>query len=212
MEKIIEIIKALEKKYPNAKTELEYDHKFPYQLVVAVMLSAQATDKQVNKATPALFEKYKTPEDFANANFEKLTKYTKSINFYNAKTKRIIENAKKLMELYNGKIPKTIKDLVKLPGVGRKSANVILQEIYGIGEGVVVDTHMIRVGRRLGFHNFTKGSDAEKAEKVLNEIVPKNKYIIFSRGIVLTGRYICKAKKPDCANCILNKICPKIGI
>ena len=201
------IISILEKQYPNAKTELTYDAKFPYQLVVAVMLSAQATDVGVNKATPAMFKKYKTPFDFSKATFNDLIQYTKSINFYKAKTQRIIDNATALVNNYGGELPKSIDKLIKLPGIGRKSANVILQELFNINEGIVVDTHMLRVSKRLGLQNCSKPKDAVKVEQDLLLVIPKNKYSSFSRRMVLLGRYICKAKKPNCADCPLNKIC-----
>lgn len=211
MKKVDQIIKILEKNYKDATTELIWSKKYPFQLVVAVILSAQATDKGVNKATPRLFEKYKTPKDFAQAKNRDLEKYTNSINFYRVKTQRIINCANDLLNLYGGEIPKKVSDLIKLKGIGRKSANVILQEIYGIGEGVVVDTHMTRVTKRLGLITIEK-KDAEKIEMELNKIIPKNKYKIFSRGIVLLGRYTCKSKKPNCMECPLNKMCPKIGL
>ena len=171
-------------------------------------MSAQATDLGVNRATKDLFKKYKTPQDFAKAKIEDLTPYTKSINYYNTKTERIIKNANELISLYGGVIPKTIKQLIKLSGVGRKSANVILQEIYGIGEGVVVDTHMTRVTNRLGLQKFDDQKYAKKIEETLNGIVPKSLYKDFSQLIVLHGRYVCKARKPNCEECHLNKICP----
>lgn len=202
-----EVISILEKKYPDAKTELKYNSKFPYQLMVAVILSAQATDVGVNKATPPMFIKYKTPLDFSKATYEELIEYTKSINFYKAKTQRIIDNAKALVTNYGGQLPKSINELIKLPGIGRKSANVILQELFGINEGIVVDTHMLRVSKRIGLQNCSKPNDAVKVEQELLKVVGKNKYSSFSRRIVLLGRYVCKAKKPDCTNCELNKIC-----
>lgn len=208
MEKINTIIKLLEAEYPNAKTELIYNKNIPYQLVVCVILSAQATDAGVNKATPALFKKYKTVYDFANATEEDLIFYTKSINFYRAKTRNIIKNAKALVANFGGVLPKTIAELIKLPGLGRKSANVILQEVYGIGEGIVVDTHMLRVSNRLKLQNCLNSKDAVKVEQQLLNAIPKNKYTSFSRRMVLLGRYVCKARKPLCINCVLNKICP----
>lgn len=208
MEKVETIIRLLEQEYPNAKTELVYDKNNPYQLVVCVILSAQATDAGVNKATPKLFEKYKDVTDFGGANIEELLELTKSINFYKAKSARIIQNAKYLLEKHKGVLPKTINELIKLPGLGRKSANVILQEIYGIGEGIVVDTHMLRVSKRLGIQDCDKPKDAVKVEIALMNVVPKESYTSFSRRIVLHGRYVCKAKKPLCDTCVLKNICP----
>lgn len=208
MKKINTIIKLLEAEYPNAKTELIYNKNIPYQLVVCVILSAQATDASVNKVTKPLFKKYKTVYDFARANEEDLIFYTKSINFYRAKTRNIIKNAKTLIKDFGGVLPKNIADLTKLPGIGRKSANVILQEVYGIGEGIVVDTHMLRVSNRLNLQKCVSPKDPIKVEQELLKVVPKNKYISFSRRIVLLGRYVCKARKPLCTSCVLNKICP----
>jgi len=202
------VIKILTKKYPNAKTELNWNDSYPYQLVVAVMLSAQATDVGVNKATAKMFKKYKTPKDFAKADYEDLVKYTKSINYYKTKTERILKNANELLQMFDGKIPKEIKDLVKLSGIGRKSANVILQEVYGIGDGVVVDTHMTRVTYRLKLQPYNNQKDAQKIEQALGKIVNKSSFKDFSRTIVLHGRYTCKARKPNCTSCELNQICP----
>jgi len=203
-----QVVKILTAKYPDAKTELNWNKKYPYQLVVAVMLSAQATDIGVNKATLEMFKKYKTPGNFAGANYNDLTEYTKSINYYKTKTERIIKNANQLLELFNGEVPKEIKELIKLSGIGRKSANVILQEIYGLGEGIVVDTHMTRVTNRLKLQPYSNQKDAEKIEVNLAKIIDKKSYTDFSRTIVLHGRYVCKAQKPMCQNCELNKICP----
>lgn len=202
-----EVTKILTDNYPNAKTELNWNKKYPYQLMVAVMLSAQATDAGVNKATKDLFKKYKNPKDFASATYGELIKYTKSINYYKTKTNRIILNAQQLLADFNGVIPKKVSELIKLPGIGRKSANVILQEVYEIGEGVVVDTHMTRVTNRLGLQPFNNQKDAVKIEEKLSKVVPKNLYTEFSRTIVLHGRYTCKAKKPNCKSCQLNHLC-----
>ncbi len=207
-QRVLKILDILEKEYPNAKTELNWDRQYPFQLIVAVILSAQATDNGVNKATKELFKKYKTPKDFAQAKYSDLLKYTKTINYYKTKTQRIINNAQALITLFGGDIPKKISDLVKLPGIGRKSANVILQEVYGIGEGIVVDTHVTRVTYRLGLQPYNNQKYAEKIEEILKKIVPKNKYKIFSRVIVLHGRYVCKAQKPSCENCKINHLCP----
>jgi endonuclease-3 len=207
-ERAKKVVDILTNKYPNAETELVWDKKYPYQLMVAVMLSAQATDVGVNKVTKTMFKKYKTPKDFAESSYEDLVKYTKSINYYKTKTERILNNAKQLLEDFGGEIPKTVKELITLPGVGRKSANVILQEIYGIGEGVVVDTHMTRVTNRLKLQPYNNQKDAEKIEQKLMNVVEKNKFTEFSRTIVLHGRYTCKARNPMCDKCELNQVCP----
>lgn len=206
-DKINEIIEKLHKAYPNPKTELA-NWTTPVQLMVCVILSAQATDKGVNKATPALFSKYKTAEDFAKADSEELKKYVQSINFFNNKVKSIINACKYLVENHKGHMPKTIEELVKIPGLGRKSANVILNEAFDMSEGIVVDTHMTRVTKRLELQPYKDQKDAVKIEQELMKVVPKDKWRFFSASVVLHGRYICKAKKPDCENCVLNKICP----
>lgn len=193
--------------YKNPVTELE-NWTNPVQLMVCVILSAQATDKGVNKITPALFEKYKTVQDFASEKPEVLSKYVSSINFYNSKTERIIKACNFVIENYNGELPKDIDLLVKIPGIGRKSANVILNEAYGISSGIVVDTHMTRVTNRLGLTKYDDQKDAEKIEQDLIKQVDKDEWRFFSSAVVLLGRYICKARKPDCANCPLNSICP----
>ncbi len=200
------LLELLHKEYTNPKTELE-NWNSPEQFMIAVILSAQATDKGVNKVTKALFDKYKTPKDFAQANVEELANYIKSINYYKTKAKRIIDANKYIVENFNGKLPSDIEKLIKIPGIGRKSANVILQETLETTQGIVVDTHVKRVSYRLG---LTKNTDPKKVEADLMKIIPKKEWSFYSSAIVLHGRYVCKAKNPDCANCVLNKICPKI--
>lgn len=199
------LLTFLHKEYKNPKTELE-NWENTAQFMACVILSAQATDKSVNKITPALFIKYRDLEDFSKANLEELEKAISSINYYKTKAKRIIEACKYVRENFEGKFPKTIDELIKIPGIGRKSANVILQETMGLSQGIVVDTHVTRLSNRLGLvKNLT---NAEKVESALMEKIPKSEWRFFSQTIVLHGRYICKAKKPNCNSCILNKICP----
>ncbi|MDQ5981593.1 MAG: endonuclease [Patescibacteria group bacterium] len=203
----MEITTRLHNYYSNPKTELE-NWENPIQFMVSVILSAQATDKGVNKATVEFFKHYKTAQDFANEEAETLSKYVSTINFYNSKVDRLIKACQYLIQHHNGEMPRTIEELVKVPGLGRKSANVILHVIYGITEGIVVDTHVSRVALRLGLTKHADKKDAEKIEVELMNIIDKKEWIFFSAATVLLGRYICKAKKPDCTNCPLNDICP----
>lgn len=202
MEKVREIIEILEKKYPNAKTALKYSN--PLQLLVATILSAQCTDERVNKVTTELFRKYKTAKDYANVNIKTFENEIKSTGFYHNKARNIINTAKLLVEKYNGKVPKKMDELLKLPGVSRKTANVVLSSAYGIVEGIVVDTHVHRVSQRLG---LTENKDPFKIETDLMKIVPKEKWHIFPFLLINYGREICKAKNPICEKCIIKKYC-----
>lgn len=202
MEKLNQIIKILEKKYPHSKTALKFEN--PFQLLIATILSAQTTDERVNKITASLFKKFKTPFDFAKSDIKEIMKEIKSVNFYRNKAKNIKKLCEILVEKYNGKVPDKMEELIKLPGVARKTANVVLSQAFGIAEGIVVDTHVKRVSYRLG---LTKNTDAEKIEKDLMKVVPKENWIDFPFRLILLGRNICKAKNPDCENCPLNKIC-----
>ena len=198
------VIKLLKTQYINPKTELN-NWSNPIQFMVCVILSAQATDKGVNKVTEALFNKYKSATDFANADRDQLKTYIKSINFYNSKAERIISSNQYIMQNYDGKIPQDIEQLVKIPGVGRKSANVILGEIFNITAGIVVDTHIKRFSNRIG---LTKNTDPQKIELDLMTLIDKSDWRYYGAAGVLHGRYICKARKPLCTKCVLAKICP----
>ncbi|OGC51157.1 endonuclease III [candidate division WWE3 bacterium RIFCSPLOWO2_01_FULL_39_13] len=201
------IISSLEKAYPAPKTELE-NWKNPIQFMVCVILSAQATDKGVNKISRELFSRYKNAGDFAKAKQGELKKHVKSINYYKTKAKRIIDACRYVKENFSGELPKSIDKLVQIPGIGRKSANVILQEALGESQGIVVDTHVTRLSYRLGLTPHNDQKDAEKIEQALQRIIPKNKWQFYSSAAVLHGRYICKAKSPNCKECVLNKKCP----
>ncbi len=190
--------------YPNPKTELT--HKNELQLVVAVMLSAQTTDKKVNQITPPLFKKYPSWDDFAVADLKELQKDIHGVNFYLGKAERLIKAGSYIIEHFNGRVPRKLEDLVKIPGIARKSANVILNELWNIAEGIVVDTHVTRVSNRLG---LTKKQDAVKIERDLMKIIPKEYWRNFSGSVVLHGRYVCVARKPKCAECGLNQFCPR---
>lgn len=199
------IIQRLKKDYPDASTALL--HRNPMQLLVATILSAQCTDERVNKVTPILFKKYKTVHDFANANVSEFENEIKSTGFYRAKTKSIINCCKSLVESYGGKVPDKMEELVKLPGVGRKTANVVLGNAFGIASGVVVDTHVKRLSERLG---LTKHTDPEKIERDLMDVVPKIYWIIFGDLLIWHGRRVCNARKPKCLECSVAQLCPSM--
>lgn len=169
------------------------------------MLSAQTTDKKVNQVTPGLFKKYPDWKDLAGANLVELQKTIHGVNFHLGKAERLIKAGKLVSEEFKGALPHTIKDLTKIPGVARKSANVIQQELWGVVEGIVVDTHVTRVSTRLG---LTANKDPKKIEQDLMKVVPKKFWRIYSGGIVLHGRYVCVARKPKCDECVLNSVCP----
>jgi len=196
-------IRLLRKHYPGAKTSLSY--KSVHQLMVATILSAQCTDERVNMVTPELFRKYPSIKAFAEADQKELAKDIFATGFHNQKAKSIINSARTILEQHNGEVPKELDKLVKLPGVGRKTASVILGNAWGIAEGIVVDTHVLRISRLLG---FTSEKDALKVEKDLMKIVPHRDWIDYSHMVILHGRAICVARRPDCANCFLNKLCP----
>ncbi len=198
-----EIAQRLAKSYPTPVTELAYDGD--YQLTVAVMLSAQTTDKKVNQITPKLFKKYPSWKDLACAELSELQKDIYGVNFHKGKADRLIKAANVVLTEFAGKLPNTLEKLTKIPGIARKSANVILNELWGITEGIVVDTHVTRVSNRLG---LTIHTNAVKIEQDLMNVFDKKYWSNLSGSIVLHGRYVCKARKPDCANCMLNDICP----
>ena len=202
-DEISEIIKLLKKEYPEAKTELKFEN--PFQLLIATILSAQTTDNLVNKVTEKLFKKYKSPQDFVKAGVENLMEDIKSVNFYRNKAKNIVKMCEKIIKEYNGNVPQSLEELVKLPGVARKTANVVLSQAFGKAEGIVVDTHVRRVSQRLG---LTENQDSEKVEQDLMNLLPKKEWISFPFRLILHGRRVCKAKNPDCENCILKKLCP----
>lgn len=202
----LEIVKLLKKEYPQNRIALRYVD--PLQLLVATILSAQCTDERVNKVTPGLFKKYKNVKDYADARLPVFEEEIRSTGFYKNKARNIINCCKELTEKYNGKAPDTMEELTKLPGIGRKTANVILGNAFGI-PGIVVDTHVKRVSYRLG---LTKNTDPEKIEFDLMKIMPKQDWIHFSNALILHGRRICIARKPKCNICILEKLCPKVGV
>lgn len=201
--RIGEILKRLKKSYPDAKTTLDYTT--PFELLVATILSAQCTDERVNQVTKTLFKKYTKPEDYLKVPEEELQNDIRSTGFFRNKTKSIRGASKKLIEDFGGQVPGNMEQLLTLPGVARKTANVVLGNIFKIADGVVVDTHVSRLSQRLG---LTKNTAAEKIEQDLMKLIPRDDWIKFSHMIILHGRYVCKAIKPECENCVLNDLCP----
>lgn len=202
-ERAAQLIAHLKKTYPKPKTELHYDT--PFQLVVAVMLSAQCTDKKVNEVTEVLYKTYKTVDDFADADWDTLTEETRGITFHRTKAKHIIAAARKLREDFGGKIPKTEKELVTLPGVAYKTAHVILGELYDLWEGIPTDTHVRRFALRF---DLTDHTDLTKISKDLEALIPKKDWKYVNNGFVLYGRYLCKALPHDCDDHPLTRIWP----
>lgn len=196
------ILKKLDEAYPAATCELK--HENPFQLLVSTILSAQCTDVRVNMVTPVLFKKYPTPKDFAYANPRELEQEIRPTGFFRNKTKSIMGASKKVVEDFGGKVPQTMEEILTLPGVARKTANVVLGTAYGIASGVVVDTHVIRLARRL---DLTKHTDPKKIENDLMQAIPKDRWILFSHQLIWHGRRVCVARKPRCVECNLNKIC-----
>lgn len=201
----IQIAEILRKEYPNPKTELI--HKSEYELAVAVMMSAQTTDKKVNQITPNLFKKYPGWLELSKASLPELQADIYGVNFHLGKAERLIKAANLVLSDFGGVLPHELNELIKIPGIARKTANVLLQELWDIAEGIVVDTHVTRVSGLLG---LTKNVDAVKIEKDLMHQIPRRYWRNFSGAVVLHGRYICIARKPKCAECVLNKICPSV--
>ena len=206
MKKALKIIQILKKTYPDAKCALDF--KNPEQLLVATILSAQCTDKRVNLVTPALFKRCQKSKDFAEISQKELETYIRYTGFYSNKAKSIRGAFQMICEKHGGQVPKTMEELVKLPGVGRKTANVILGNAYDI-PGLTVDTHMLRVNKRLG---LSLEKDAVKMERELMKIVPKKDWTLYSHLVIHHGRAICNARKPLCSKCPLEKLCPKNGV
>jgi endonuclease-3 len=202
-----EIIKRLKEAYPNVRCGL--NHSNPFELLVATILSAQCTDERVNIVTANLFRKYRSPEDYLKVSHEELANDIRSINFFRNKARNIQNMARKLIENFGGEVPKTMEELLTLDGVARKTANVVLGDAFGIAEGIVVDTHVARVAKRLG---LTANEKPEKIEKDLQELVPKKYWIIFSHWLINHGRKICNARKPKCDECFLCDLCPSAKV
>lgn len=197
------IFQLLLAEYPDAHCELV--HEGPYQLTAATILSAQCTDKRVNMVTPELFRRYPTPQALANAKLEDVEEIVRSTGFYRAKAKNLIGMASVLVDKFGGQVPKTIRELIQLPGVGRKTANVVLGNAFGINEGMVVDTHIGRLSRRLG---FTKETDPIKIERDLMALFPSKDWTILAHLLIFHGRRVCESRRPKCEVCVLHKLCP----
>jgi len=201
-ERMAKILAALDQLFPQAECALR--HENPFQLLVATILSAQCTDERVNKVTPELFQKYPTPQDFAALRPEVLEPDIRSTGFFRNKAKSIVGAAKKIVADFGGEVPRSMDELLSLPGVARKTANVVLGTAYGIPTGVVVDTHVFRIARRL---KLTKENTPEKVERDLMKIVPQQRWISFGHQMIWFGRKVCQARKPLCATCPLETIC-----
>ena len=201
------IIAGLQKTYPDAHCEL--DHRSPLELLVATILSAQCTDKRVNIVTSGLFKKYRSATDYTNANLAELENDTRSTGFYKNKARNIKSACRDIVEKHGGQVPQTMEALIQLDGVGRKTANVVLGNAFGINVGVVVDTHVARLSHRLG---LTRHRMPEKIEQDLMKLVPQRQWALFSHWLIWHGRRRCFARKPDCANCEVQKLCPRIGV
>ncbi len=193
--------------YPEARCEL--DHRNAYELLVATILSAQCTDARVNQVTPAFFARFPNAHALAQASQEEVEELIKSTGFYRNKAKALLGMAKALVERHGGEVPRDMEAMVKLPGVGRKTANVVLGTAYGLATGIVVDTHVARVSQRLG---LTTAQDPEKIEQDLMALFPKDQWVALSHRLILHGRYVCKARKPACSSCRLAEICPRVGV
>ena len=198
-----ETIARLGSEYPDATTALDWEN--PMELLVATILSAQTTDVRVNAVTPNLFARYPTAADLAAADPAELEEVIRPTGFFRNKAKSLRGMAGALVEDHGGEVPRTMGELVALPGVGRKTANVVLGNAFGVDEGVVVDTHVRRLSNRLG---FAAESDPEKIERDLMQTVPRRDWTVFSHLLILHGRSVCKARKPACADCVVNDLCP----
>lgn len=199
---ILDIIEILINTYPDAKCSLDFTT--PFEMLVAVILSAQCTDERVNKTTPALFAKYSTPEDFANMPLEELEAFIHPCGFYKNKAKNIKATAKIIVDKYNGKVPETMEELMALPGVGRKTANVVMLEAFNKPQGIAVDTHCKRISNKIGFSNE---KEPEKIEQDLLKIIPSKYYKDMNHILIWHGRNTCIARNPKCETCAINKYC-----
>ena len=201
------VIRLFKKYYPDVHCELNYNN--PLELLIAVILSAQCTDKRVNQVTPQLFKKYKTAEDYAKAPLKELEEKIQSTGFFRSKAQRIKKCCERLDQAYQGKVPQKLEDLLTLSGVGRKTAHVVMGSAFNIPTGVVVDTHAARLSNRLA---LVRSLVPEKIEAVLNDLIPKKFWIFWSYAIVYHGRYVCKARRPLCEKCFLIDHCPQMGV
>ena len=206
-ERTMNIIAALQRTYPNAHCELNFSN--PLELLVATILSAQCTDKRVNLVTAELFKQYRSAKDFADAPPAEMEAAVKSTGFFRNKAKNIQACCAMLVEKFGGEVPRTMEELHALAGVGRKTANVVLGNAFGVNVCVVVDTHVTRLANRLG---LAKGADAVKLEQDLMKLVPQPQWALFSHWLIWHGRRRCDARKPDCVNCEIKQFCPQVGV
>jgi endonuclease-3 len=202
-ERAAKIIQLLEKEHPDAKIALHSSN--PLELLIATMLSAQTTDERVNIVTKALFKKYTKAEDYVKVDLKELEQDIRSTGFYHNKAKNLQNTCRLIVEKFHGKVPQTMEELVELPGVARKTANIVLYNAFGITEGIAVDTHVLRLSQRLG---LTENKDQDKIERDLMGLAPKEQWMHLTDLLIFHGRRVCTAKKPNCAGCVLNKICP----
>ena len=202
-ERALDVVARLKRMYPKAKCSLDFTNAF--ELLIATILSAQSTDARVNIVTKSLFRKYPNPQAFANASQVEMERDVRQTGFYRNKAKAVIACSKAIVEKHGGEVPRTMEELTALPGVGRKTANVVLSNALNSPVGIVVDTHVTRVSGRLG---FTKSSDAVVIEQDLMKLIPQKEWTSFSHRLIYHGREICVARKPKCAHCLLNEFCP----
>ncbi len=202
-ERALEVIRLLSKEYPVAKTALK--HRNALEMLVSTMLSAQTTDERVNMVTDKLFKKYRSAKDYAEADLKDLERIVHSVNFYRTKSRNLKKVGQMLLNKFGGRVPKTMEEMLELPGVARKTANIVLTNAYGVTEGIAVDTHVRRTSKRLG---LTEKDDPEKIEQDLMQLVPKESWGLITDLLITLGRRVCVAKKPKCEICVLNSICP----
>lgn len=206
-QRVTAIVAGLRREYADAECALR--HADPFQLLIATILSAQCTDERVNQVTPSLFARYPTAGDLARVPLATLEQAIQPTGFFRNKARNIQGCCRRLVDEHGGEVPRDLAALVELPGVGRKTANVVLGTAFGLATGVVVDTHVTRISRRLG---LTRQQDAVKIEQDLTQLVPRSQWIAFSHRMIHHGRRICKARKPLCAGCVLAEVCPRIGV
>ncbi len=202
-DRAVGILNILKTEYPNARIKLRFNN--PFQLLIATILSAQCTDDQVNKVTEVLFKKYSSPFELANANITELEAIIHSTGFYKNKARNIKKAAQLIVDKFNGEVPKRMEDLISLPGVARKTANIVLTDGYGIVKGIAVDTHVKRLTKRLG---LSESDNPEKIEQDLMNLIPRREWGLIAHLLQAHGRSVCTARNPDCSRCVLNKLCP----
>jgi endonuclease-3 len=206
MERVVKVLDILEKEYPDARVTLDF--RDPLQLLIATILAAQCTDERVNRVTPGLFKEYHRAADFAAADLRTLEEEIRPTGFYHNKAKSILACCQMIEDRFNGQVPRTLEELTSLPGVGRKTANIILGNAYG-QQAIAVDTHVKRVTHRLG---WAKPDDPDKIELELREVIPRERWTMACHHLVFHGRKVCTAKNPQCPTCPVNHLCPKIGV